>query len=71
MLSQIYLSSRADLLSKSLSPTSRYTYCFRPEFHKLATGLTHKRAYGLLVAEHAVLSLREEQELLAAGRLGR
>ena len=50
---------------------SRYTYCFRPEFHKLVMGLTHKRAYGLLVAEHAVLSLREEQELLAAGRLGR
>ena len=43
----VHLNPQADLLSMSLSPTSRYTYCFRPEFYKLAAGSSPCGLYSL------------------------
>ena len=43
----VHSNPQADLLSMSLSPTSRYTYCFRPEFYKLAAGSSPCGLYSL------------------------
>ena len=51
----VHSNPQADLLSMSLSLTSQYTYCFRPEFYKLATGSSPCRLYSLYLNIYGLL----------------